>query len=100
MCSREVSIHMCVMLPPNKMWILQAESMDRNNCQHLCTLVDFAFEMKEKLEELNRHAFNNFKLRIGTSDKRSVLIIPWFLCVQRDSDKSCVYMLSPATTCW
>ncbi|XP_035711025.1 uncharacterized protein LOC110854056 isoform X2 [Folsomia candida] len=40
---------------------------ERDNCQHLCTLVDFAFEMKEKLEELNRHAFNNFKLRIGIS---------------------------------
>lgn len=39
--------------------------IERDNCQHLCTLLDFAFEMKEKLEELNRHAFNNFKLRIG-----------------------------------
>lgn len=25
---------------------------ERDNCQHLCTLVDFAFEMKEKLEEV------------------------------------------------
>ncbi|CAL8110129.1 unnamed protein product [Orchesella dallaii] len=45
----------------------QADSGDKDNCQHLCTLVDFALEMKDKLEELNRHAFNNFKLRIGIS---------------------------------
>ncbi|XP_035209748.1 adenylate cyclase type 8-like isoform X1 [Stegodyphus dumicola] len=34
---------------------------------HLTALVDFAFAMKEALDELNKHSFNNFKLRIGIS---------------------------------
>lgn len=32
---------------------------------HLTALVDFAFAMREALDELNKHSFNNFKLRIG-----------------------------------
>ncbi|XP_023332110.1 adenylate cyclase type 8 [Eurytemora carolleeae] len=32
---------------------------------HLCDLVDFATEMTIKLEEINKHSFNNFQLRIG-----------------------------------
>ncbi|CAL1281493.1 unnamed protein product, partial [Larinioides sclopetarius] len=34
---------------------------------HLTALVDFAFAMREALDELNKHSFNNFKLRIGIS---------------------------------
>nr|XP_042906415.1 adenylyl cyclase 78C [Parasteatoda tepidariorum] len=34
---------------------------------HLTALVDFAFSMREALDELNKHSFNNFKLRIGIS---------------------------------
>ncbi len=32
---------------------------------HLCDLVDFAIEMKTKLDEINKHSFNKFQLRIG-----------------------------------
>ena len=32
---------------------------------HCCDLVDFAIEMKQKLEEINKHSFNRFQLRIG-----------------------------------
>ena len=32
---------------------------------HLCDLVDFAMEMRVKLEEINKHSFNKFQLRIG-----------------------------------
>ena len=32
---------------------------------HLCDLVDFAIEMKAKLDEINKHSFNSFQLRIG-----------------------------------
>ena len=32
---------------------------------HLCDLVDFAIEMKRKLEDINTHSFNKFQLRIG-----------------------------------
>lgn len=35
--------------------------------EHLCALIDFALAMKQKLEEVNTHSFNNFKLRIGVS---------------------------------
>ena len=32
---------------------------------HLSALVDFALEMKARLEEVNKHSFNDFKLRVG-----------------------------------
>lgn len=32
---------------------------------HLCDLVDFATEMKRKLDDINTHSFNKFQLRIG-----------------------------------
>lgn len=35
--------------------------------EHLCALIDFAFSMKQRLEELNLHSFNNFGLRVGVS---------------------------------
>lgn len=35
--------------------------------EHLCALIDFAFCMKQKLEDVNKHSFNNFGLRIGVS---------------------------------
>lgn len=31
----------------------------------VCDLVEFAFAMKKKLEEINGDAFNNFQLRVG-----------------------------------
>lgn len=31
----------------------------------VCELVEFAFAMKKKLEEINGDAFNNFQLRVG-----------------------------------
>ncbi|XP_045130621.1 adenylyl cyclase 78C-like isoform X3 [Portunus trituberculatus] len=34
---------------------------------HLCALVDFALEMKARLEDVNKHSFNNFRLRVGIS---------------------------------
>ncbi|KAG0709987.1 Adenylate cyclase type 8 [Chionoecetes opilio] len=34
---------------------------------HLCALVDFALEMKARLEDVNKHSFNNFRLRVGVS---------------------------------
>ncbi|KAG8264704.1 cAMP biosynthetic process [Homalodisca vitripennis] len=34
---------------------------------HICALVDFAIAMKQCLEELNKHSFNNFQLRVGIS---------------------------------
>uniref|UniRef100_A0A1B6DLF8 adenylate cyclase n=1 Tax=Clastoptera arizonana TaxID=38151 RepID=A0A1B6DLF8_9HEMI len=34
---------------------------------HVCALVDFAIAMKQSLEEVNKHSFNNFQLRVGIS---------------------------------
>lgn len=33
----------------------------------VCDLVEFAFAMKQKLEAINKEAFNNFQLRVGIS---------------------------------
>ena len=38
---------------------------------HLCDLVDFAIEMRNKLEDINTHSFNTFQLRIGTNCLRT-----------------------------
>ena len=32
---------------------------------HLCDLIDFAAELNYKLDDINKHSFNNFMLRIG-----------------------------------
>lgn len=35
--------------------------------EHLCALIDFALCMKQKLDDVNKHSFNNFGLRVGVS---------------------------------
>ncbi|KAF2879864.1 hypothetical protein ILUMI_26321 [Ignelater luminosus] len=35
--------------------------------EHLCALIDFAIMMKQRLEDVNTHSFNNFGLRVGVS---------------------------------
>lgn len=47
---------------------LNQEQMRKKNKtpeDSVCELVDFAFAMKKKLEEINGDAFNNFQLRVG-----------------------------------
>lgn len=34
-------------------------------CEHLCALVDYAFALREALEDINQHSFNKFRLRVG-----------------------------------
>ncbi|CAH0722953.1 unnamed protein product, partial [Brenthis ino] len=34
---------------------------------HLCALVDYAFALREALEDINKHSFNKFGLRVGIS---------------------------------
>ncbi|XP_042869482.1 adenylyl cyclase 78C-like isoform X2 [Penaeus japonicus] len=47
---------------------LNPTAKDAEDCHaHLCALVDFALEMKSRLEDVNKHSFNNFKLRVGIS---------------------------------
>ncbi|KAL0849797.1 hypothetical protein ABMA28_011740 [Loxostege sticticalis] len=38
-----------------------------DDCEHLCALVDYAFAIREALEDINKHSFNKFRLRVGIS---------------------------------
>ncbi|XP_075980585.1 adenylyl cyclase 78C isoform X3 [Anticarsia gemmatalis] len=38
-----------------------------DDCEHLCALVDYAFALREALEDINKHSFNKFRLRVGIS---------------------------------
>ncbi|XP_049887711.1 adenylyl cyclase 78C [Pectinophora gossypiella] len=39
---------------------------DEDN-EHLCALVDYAFALREALDDINKHSFNKFQLRVGIS---------------------------------
>nr|XP_029497835.1 adenylate cyclase type 8 isoform X1 [Oncorhynchus nerka] len=44
-------------------------SPEKQQCEdkwgHLCELADFAIALNESIQEINKHSFNNFELRIG-----------------------------------
>ncbi|XP_029425404.1 adenylate cyclase type 8 isoform X3 [Nannospalax galili] len=46
-------------------------SPEKQQCEdkwgHLCALADFSLALAESIQEINRHSFNNFELRIGIS---------------------------------
>ncbi|KAM9050950.1 adenylate cyclase type 8 isoform 3-T3 [Megaptera novaeangliae] len=46
-------------------------SPDKQQCEdkweHLCALADFSLALTESIQEINKHSFNNFELRIGIS---------------------------------
>lgn len=44
---------------------------------HLCALADFSIALNESIQEINKHSFNNFELRIG-KQSTSVKIKMWF----------------------
>lgn len=35
--------------------------------EHVCALVDFAIAMRHRLDDVNTHSFNHFRLRVGLS---------------------------------
>ncbi|KAF9795931.1 hypothetical protein SFRURICE_019143 [Spodoptera frugiperda] len=35
-----------------------------DNCEHLCALVDYAFALREALEDISKHSFYKFRLRV------------------------------------
>ena len=35
------------------------------NMRHVTELADFAFALKNQIEDVNTHSYNNFKMRIG-----------------------------------
>lgn len=46
---------------------------------HIGTMVEFAFALVAKLDAINKHSFNDFKLRVGTlsRDWVSAVAEPW-----------------------
>lgn len=40
------------------------QDADRS-CSHLGTMVEFAVALGSKLDIINKHSFNNFRLRVG-----------------------------------
>uniref|UniRef100_A0A3Q4HHG4 adenylate cyclase n=1 Tax=Neolamprologus brichardi TaxID=32507 RepID=A0A3Q4HHG4_NEOBR len=58
-------------------------SPEKQQCEdkwgHLCALADFAIALNESIQEINKHSFNNFELRIGKSfdDERVKSNILW-----------------------
>uniref|UniRef100_A0A4W3J2J9 adenylate cyclase n=1 Tax=Callorhinchus milii TaxID=7868 RepID=A0A4W3J2J9_CALMI len=46
-------------------------SPEKQQCEdkwgHLCALADFTIALNESIQEINKHSFNNFELRIGVS---------------------------------
>jgi len=44
------------------------ETKKNDSCSHLTDLIEYAFAIQERLQEINRHSFNNFQLRIGISN--------------------------------
>ncbi|KAK2508769.1 hypothetical protein MC885_021054 [Smutsia gigantea] len=46
-------------------------SPEKQQCEdkwgHLCALADFSLALTESIQEINKHSFNNFQLRIGIS---------------------------------
>lgn len=44
-----------------------SQKVEEDEYEHVCALVDFALAMKTRLEDVNKHSFNNFYLRVGIS---------------------------------
>ncbi|XP_058793697.1 adenylyl cyclase 78C-like [Phymastichus coffea] len=42
-------------------------SKNLEDMEHVCRLVDYAVAMRQRLEDVNVHSFNNFDLRVGIS---------------------------------
>ncbi|KAL0271987.1 UNVERIFIED_CONTAM: hypothetical protein PYX00_005133 [Menopon gallinae] len=39
----------------------------KDSAEHICALVEFAFSMRDRLEDVNKHSYNHFYLRVGIS---------------------------------
>jgi len=44
---------------------------------HIGTMVEFAFALVGKLDVINKHSFNDFKLRVGEWKHRTTIIGVW-----------------------
>lgn len=70
-------------------WLTHCQDAERS-CSHLGTMVEFAVALGSKLDVINKHSFNNFRLRVGkgfpllgqsgTSSSSSKAFLPQVLC--------------------
>ena len=44
---------------------LTKATCDMKNFNHVTAMADYALRLREQLEYVNEHSFNNFKIRIG-----------------------------------
>lgn len=51
-------------------YLIQPEDPVKTRWQHLCLLVEFAFELKRALTSINEQSFNHFVLKMGKNSKR------------------------------
>lgn len=45
---------------------LTKSTCDMKNFNHVTAMADYALRLREQLDYVNEHSFNNFKIRIGT----------------------------------
>lgn len=50
-------------------------SQNGDGYSHVCALVDFGLAMKQSLDSINKHSFNNFHLRVGKNEYYPLLLI-------------------------
>lgn len=46
-------------------WCITFPQQCEDKWGHLCALADFSIALNESIQEINKHSFNNFELRIG-----------------------------------
>ena len=44
---------------------LTKSTCDMKNFNHVTAMADYALRLRDQLENVNEHSFNNFKIRIG-----------------------------------
>lgn len=49
---------------------LTAQTCDLVNYKHITAMADYALQLFDKIEEVNMHSFNNFRMRIGECQQK------------------------------
>ena len=53
---------------------LTAQTSDPINFRHVTAMAEYAFRIKQQLNYVNEHSFNNFQLRVGKLLKDSFIL--------------------------
>lgn len=51
---------------------LTANTCDQVNFAHITAMAEYALQLFDKIEEVNTHSFNNFRLRIGKKSSKLI----------------------------